>query len=600
MLLTALKAYGKSNLESVLPDFYDRQEVRYRIDLDSSGKLLAFDQIHDCDNPSRGIKMAIPLVKRSGTCPPPFILDKGDYMLGIPPKTKSEEEALKVAVRTPGRHRAYLDLLETAVRETQLLPLSALFHFATNFDPIATECRLPKSFDASSFIAVYVNGQLVTDDPRVMKWWADRQTSSSNGTTSTDPDLSDQERRAMCGVCGRLGAGAALIPVGIRGLSAIGGTATMALISGNDTAFERHGMPRASGAAICLDCGTATHQALNSLIADPTHSKRIGSTIFVWWATEDCDDYLSTVLDGYSDGAIGELLSSISSGRLRVPVDTARFYAVALGASEARVVLRSWTDATIRDTQDNIAAWFHRVQVVDWDGSIARPPGLFRLLASLAPPGSGAALGRIDPALPTAMLEAALQRRALPRSVLSGLLSRLRAEGGNVTALRAALLKACLVAPDHPNLEDNMTSLDHDNTDPAYLCGRLLATLDDAARLATSANNSLVDHSYASASTMPAVTFTRLLRLHRSHLDKLKRDNPGAANRIDATVTEIMDSFASTNGIPTTLEISEQARFALGMYHQQASFRAASKARSATKTAATLPSNPIITTNDEE
>jgi CRISPR-associated protein Csd1 len=82
---------------------------------------------------------------------------------------------------------------------------------------------------------------------------------------------------------------------------------------------------------------------------------------------------------------------------------------------------------------------------------------------------------------------------------------------------------------------------------------------------------------------MPAVTFTRLLRLHRSHLDKLKRDNRGAAYRIDTTVTEIMSGFGGATGIPTTLGTSEQARFALGLYHQQAASRAAGKAAKAAR-----------------
>lgn len=117
-----------------------------------------------------------------------------------------------------------------------------------------------------------------------------------------------------------------------------------------------------------------------------------------------------------------------------------------------------------------------------------------------------------------------------------------------------------------------MKSLDEASTDDAYLCGRLLALLDNAARLATSANNSLVDRSYSAASTMPLMTLTRLLRLHRAHLEKLKRDKPGAASRINGAVISVMDQLSS---IPKTLSVDGQARFALGLYHQQAADRAA-------------------------
>jgi CRISPR-associated protein Csd1 len=156
------------------------------------------------------------------------------------------------------------------------------------------------------------------------------------------------------------------------------------------------------------------------------------------------------------------------------------------------------------------------------------------------------------------------------------------------------LLKACLVSPDHPNLEEHMTGLDLDNNDPPYLCGRLLAMLDQASRLATSANNALVDRSYASASTMPAVTFTRLLRLHRSHLDKLRRDNPGAAFRIDGTVTEIMNGFAGTSGLPAHLGMAEQGRFALGLYHQEAASAASRASAQAAKAARAVSGRPSV------
>jgi CRISPR-associated protein Csd1 len=588
MLLTALKAYGEANRAPDLPEFYDRQEVRYRIDLDSNGNLLSFVGMNDLDNPKRGVKLPIPYVKRTSAILP-LLIDKGDYLLGIPAKKNTGSETQKATARAQLLHKAYLELLEEATAATHSGPLGALLNFARSYVPMEDDPRLPEAFDAASFIAVFVDGHFVAADPIVQKWWAGRQKTPGSGARA-------------CAVCGHVTAVIETVPVGIRGFSRVGGTATMALISGNDDVFERHGMPRASGAGICIDCGNTTHQALNQLIADPVHCKQLGTTLIVWWATEDCEDLLAAVLEGYTDGAVGEVLASIMSGRVRAPVNTSRFYGVALGASKARVVVRSWVDTTLGAAQDNIRKWFGRVRVVDRNGSVAPPPGLFRLLASLAPPGQGDALGRIDPKLPTEVLEAALAGKPLPRSVLAQAIGRIRAEQGAVTALRAALLKACLTQPDNPNLEDHMTGLDLENTDPAYLCGRLLALLDEAARLATSANNSLVDRSYAAASTMPAVTFTRLLRLHRAHLDKLKRDNRGAGARIDRTVAEIMSGFGSTTGIPGTLGITEQARFALGLYHQQAAGRAAIEAAAAKRAlAAPVPGNdnPTIDQNQE-
>ncbi|MGI8806851.1 MAG: type I-C CRISPR-associated protein Cas8c/Csd1 [Acidimicrobiales bacterium] len=202
--------------------------------------------------------------------------------------------------------------------------------------------------------------------------------------------------------------------------------------------------------------------------------------------------------------------------------------------------------------------------------------GVYALLASVAPPGSGSPLSRLNPSLPEAVMTAAVTGARLPPSLLAHVLNRLRADRGQFRSSTAALLKACITPHAHPNPEDYMTGLDATSTDSAYRCGRLLALLDDTARLATSSNNSLVSRSYSAASTMPAITLTRLLRLHQAHLEKLRRDRPGAANRIHA---DILDILAGVEDLPRTLSVGEQARFALGLYHQQADSR--SKARQA-------------------
>ena len=127
-----------------------------------------------------------------------------------------------------------------------------------------------------------------------------------------------------------------------------------------------------------------------------------------------------------------------------------------------------------------------------------------------------------------------------------------------------------------------MSELNERGLDPAFTCGRLLCLLDQASRLATSPKNSLIDRSYAAASTMPALTFPRLLRLNRAHIGKLKRDKPGAAYRIEQGMEDLMGTL---DNFPRTLSSGEQGRFALGLYNQQASDRAAARAAKARKSA---------------
>lgn len=560
MLLSALREYAEANPKN-LPEFHSRQQVPYAIDLDRDGNFVGFRTV---EKPPP--TLTIPYVTRTVAINP-LPLDRGDYTLGVVPVRKTDADQAKAAARTPLAHEAYVALLAEGAEATGLPEFAAMLQFASTVD--AGALPLPEGFDASRFVAVYVDRSLVTDDPVAQRWWASRLAASKAEIVASP---------RPCSVCGAASPPADAVPVPIRGLTSLGGQATMALISGKSPdheVYERHGLKWGTGASICLVCGEASHSVLNQLIADPVHAKRLGNVLYVWWSPAEADDFLAALISGDSDEAVAATLGSVLTGKPQPDLDPLRFIGVSLGANSARVVVRSWTDLTIGTVKANLRQWFARTSVVGHSGSQPRALGAFVLLASVAPPGQGSPLSRIDPGLVETVITAALDGSALPTSLLAHILARTRAELGHLTAARTALLKACITPIDHPSPENHMTALDTSSTDSAYRCGRLLALLDEAARLATSANNALVDRSYSAASTMPAITFTRLLRLHRAHLDKLRRDNRGAAIRIDQSVTEILGGVGGVRDLPRTFSIAEQARFALGLYHQQAEGHAA-------------------------
>ena len=121
-----------------------------------------------------------------------------------------------------------------------------------------------------------------------------------------------------------------------------------------------------------------------------------------------------------------------------------------------------------------------------------------------------------------------------------------------------------------------MVQLDESNQTPAYLCGRLLAVLERTQRLAISgAGTTLVDRYYGTASTAPASVFGSLLTGAQAHLGKLRRDRPGAYERIQQELEEILGGLPA---FPRTLSLDDQALFALGYYHQRANSRARARA----------------------
>ena len=111
--------------------------------------------------------------------------------------------------------------------------------------------------------------------------------------------------------------------------------------------------------------------------------------------------------------------------------------------------------------------------------------------------------------------------------------------------------------------------LDTNQTDPAYLLGRLFAGLEKTQEDAlTGINATIRDRFYSSASATPASVFPRLLRTYQHHLAKL---NGGAKVNREKLVQEIMATIHS-NGFPAQLNLKSQGVFAIGYYHQRKDF----------------------------
>ena len=153
----------------------------------------------------------------------------------------------------------------------------------------------------------------------------------------------------------------------------------------------------------------------------------------------------------------------------------------------------------------------------------------------------------------------------------------------DVSRERAVLIKMVLGSQSQMRKEEivQMAYLNDENTDPAYLCGRLLATLDRIQYLALGRTNAgVVDKYYGTASSAPASVFGTLLHGAQNHLHKMQRDKPGAHANLERQLEEIMLPLPS---FPRTLTLGEQGLFALGFYHQRAADRARSAANKASR-----------------
>ena len=550
---------------SLPPTLYSAAPVRYIVELDGDGRLLSrrpTDTADPADPRARnGERRLVPRVQRASGIRPLLLSDNAAYTLGLAREGKDGK-------REQACHQAYLEQLRRCAAQTRAPAVQAILAFLER-DPSA-ELALPDDLDRAANITFRVEGVLAVEVLAVQDWWAAEHATDAEGSNA--PTM-------QCLVCGQQRRVLERLQEKIKGIPG-GQTTGTSIISANEEAYESYGLHASLIAPICAPCAERMTKALNYLLADPATRLSFGdSAVFVFWTRQETDFPFLDMLKSPDPADVKALLRSVY-GAPAPSVEANRFYAALLSGSGGRAVVRAWIDAMLPEIQHNLAGWFQRQSIVGAYGDPPEPLGLYALAAATVRDLKDAA-----PPTYRALLTAALQGYPLPPNLLYQTVQRTRADQG-VTREQAALLKLALLSQTNANQkEDTMVQLDAYNSQPAYLCGRLLAVLESAQRAAIpEAKATIVDRYYGTASTAPATVFGALLQGAQAHLGKLERDNRGAYLAIQERLEEIL---AGLQGFPRVLNLQEQALFSLGYYHQRAQNRAGAKASALKKATAT-------------
>lgn len=275
-------------------------------------------------------------------------------------------------------------------------------------------------------------------------------------------------------------------------------------------------------------------------------------------------DALKSIKNG---NPIGEVLDA-----------SVRYYVLGISPNVARLSVRFFETATLGELAEHHGQYLRDIDMVE-----ARTTSLYQLIRQCAVQGN---YKNIPSTLVNPCTQAMLTGRRFPRSLLSTLLSRMRADHGHyevdgknyeVINQRVSLIKACLVRDRRlsgilATRESEIgMSLNRDNSSVGYLLGRLFAVMEKAQRDAADdeLNATIRDKYIGSASVTPARVMPTLMHGCQNHLSDLRKKKPGLNVILEKELDEIVGRKLSDNPYPSTLSMEEQGEFFIGYYQER-------------------------------
>ena len=471
----------------------------------------------------------------------------------------------------------HLDLLQNSEDEG----LQALCRFLRNWLPenFAAEKLPAEMLDANIAFSLEKPTALIHKREAAQSLWA--------GCLKSDEAL-----EGLCLISGDTAPIARLHPAikGVFGGQSSGGS----IISFNKEAFASFGKEQGANAPVSEQSAFAYTTALNYLLRrENNHCLTIGDASTVFWAEAD-DSATAQAAEGFfaqvftppddeqESAKVFNVLEQMGKGRPLQEIapelsPNTRFYILGLAPNAARISVRFWLDTTFGQLAENLAQHWQDLALdpCAWK----TPPSIFKLLLETAIKFKNSE-GRyekpkaetISPMLAGEMTRAVICGTPYPLSLLSQLITRIRADG-DVNGLRVAVMKAVLERRFRKGfIEEGVPmSLNNEIPNRAYLLGRLFAVLERIQYQALGELNAgIADRYYGSASAVPFSVFPRLLSGAKHHLLRLRKDKAGMAVNLDKDLGEIIAKLPET--FPRHLSIDEQGRFAIGYYHQKQSY----------------------------
>lgn len=571
ILSSLARAYER--LPDAPPYGFSSEKIGFIISLNEDGTVAnVIDWREGEGKKARPRLMAVPAAfKRPGVTPRSFFLwDNSAYVLGV-----SADEAKDASAR----HTAFKDLHFQNIANDADAGLLAVRRFLESWTPekFTSEswCQDIKDQNIVFALEYERRDRLIHERPAARALWSriyDRV----------------ERRKAVCLVTGEE-APFDLTHVAIKGVWGAQSSGA-ALVSFNLDAFTSYGHEQGDNAPVSTAAAFAYTTALNRFLErDSGHRMQIGDASTVFWAdAADLDAarlseaLFASFYDGDDTAAkedeekevrerVSVQLARIRQGLPLAQIDPAltkdvRFYILGLAPNAARISVRFFY-------ADSFGALVTHYQRFIEDMRIEPPPregypAIWRYLQETAVLGKRE---NVPPNLAGEWMRAILSGNRFPLTLLSAVLTRIRADG-RIDALRASMLRGLLIRNFNREVP---VAFDPANENKGYLLGRLFAVYEQiqVAALGRNLNAGIRDKYYGSASAQPRKVFALLDSGAANHLSKIGKQRPGQRVNLEKQVAAIMALMSpGADPFPTTLGADEQALFGLGYYHQRNEF----------------------------
>lgn len=565
MILQALVKHYENLAEDekVSREGWCKGKVSYAINLSKDGKVKNIVSLKQPEQ--RGKKeievpslLQVPeMVTRSSGVSANFLCDNSKYMLGIDAEgtNKRVQDCFEAAKE---KHMSVLKDVEGEMAQAVRL-------FFENWNPEkAKECQEIRA----NWEEITDGGNLIfcmgmdyaQDDVLIKNAWEQAR------------NLGETECEGICLVTGKKSEISRIHKTikGVPGAQSSGA----ALVSFNAQAFESYGKEQSYNAPVSKYAEFAYTTALNYLLSQRDYTFQLGDSMIVFWADngeEEYQDIFTWSIDPKKDNQ-EEIKGIFQDLKQNKPIKVEdlelnpeqKFYILCLAPNAARLSVRFFYEDSFGNMLKNISDHYQRMEIVrpSWDEEALM--GVKRMLDETVNKNSKDKTP--VPNMAAMVLKSMLSNGRYPSSLYGNTLIRIRAEQGNITRGRAAIIKAYLIKNCKWKEGEKFMGLNEASTDTAYVLGRLFSVLESIQMDANPGIKSTIRERYFnSACTTPASVFPILIKLKNSHMKKIEREKGSAKIYYEKLVTDLM---AKLKEFPRQLSLEEQGKFDLGYYHQ--------------------------------